>query len=407
MRKLTLSSFSKTLTKFLPTVFCSALILFSSAFGQTASRPNNKVLLPDRLGETFRAVGKTQTLSADQYSVLPDGDVYKEYWLESLTSGHYTDGKNSIAVEVFQMEFDSGAYGLFTFNRGKQTETRREFFTGRFFVSISSETIQSISLEPVIQTLKESLKSSNGELSPLPSHLPEEGKIAESEKYLVGPVALAKIAEFSNLPDFSDLKDVVTFSGGTEAVIARYLNGSSSLSLMIVEYHTPQQATDGHAQFQAWLGQLPEQERNQRLLKRIGNYVVATTAAQDLAIAENLVSQIKYTQVVYWEARKITDIPVAYRPPDPLAVQEMAQTASIMIRTFYWIGVMLFGAIVLGVISGGIFFYWNRYRRRKLGLDDIFSDAGGTVRLNLDEYLLSSTESTAGKTEEDEKLKRI
>ncbi|MBP6821421.1 MAG: hypothetical protein KA368_07750 [Acidobacteria bacterium] len=401
MPKLTQFFFSKTLLNFCAAVFCFWLILFSSAFSQAMTQPNNNLILPDRLGDTFHSVGKTKTLPANQCSVLPDGDVYKEYWLESLTSGHYTDGKNAIAIEIFQMQFDSGAYGLFTFNRGNQTEKRQEFFTGRFFVSISSETIKSISLEPVVQSLKEHLTSSEGELSPLPSHLPEEGKIADSEKYLVGPAALAKIEDFSNL------KDVVTFSGGTEAVIARYHNGSGNLSLMIVEYHTPQLATDGYVQFQNWLGQLSEQERNRRLLKRIGNYVVTTTGTQDLAAAEKLVSNIKYTQVVYWEARKITDIPIAYRPPDPLAVQEMSQTASIMIRTFYWIGVMLFGAIVLGVISGGAFFYWNRYRRRKLGLDDVFSDAGGTVRLNLDEYLLSPLESKTGKTEEDEKMNRL
>jgi len=63
-----------------------------------------------------------------------------------------------------------------------------------------------------------------------------------------------------------------------------------------------------------------------------------------------------------------------------------------LIRTFYWIGVMLTSAIVLGVVAGGLFFYWKRYRRRKLGLDDLFSDAGGTVRLNLDEYLLTTSE---------------
>lgn len=401
MPRLILSTLSKTLFSFCLAALCFAPVLFSSAVGQTANPPTNKTHLPDKLVETFHIVGKTRTLSSDQCSILPDGDVYKEYWLESLTSGHYTDGKNTIAVEIFQMQFDSGAYGLFTFNRGKQNETRREFFTGRYFVSISSETIKSIPLEPLILAIKENLNSSNGELSPLPSHLPEEGKIAESEKYLVGPAALAK------LEGLSDLKDVVNFSGGTEVAVARYLNGNTALSLMIVEYHTPQLATDGHAQFQAWFGRLSEQEKIQRLLKRIGNYVVTTTAAQDLANVERLVSQIKYNPVVYWEARKISDIPIAFRPPDPLAVEEFTQTASVLIRTFYWIGVMLFGAIVLGVVSGSVFFYWNRYRRRKLGLDDMFSDGGGTVRLNLDEYLLSPVDSTIGKTEEDEKLKRI
>jgi hypothetical protein len=54
---------------------------------------------------------------------------------------------------------------------------------------------------------------------------------------------------------------------------------------------------------------------------------------------------------------------------------------------------MLLSAILIGIIAGGSLFYWNRYRRRKLGLDDLFSDAGGTVRLNLDDYLLPPEET--------------
>ena len=49
---------------------------------------------------------------------------------------------------------------------------------------------------------------------------------------------------------------------------------------------------------------------------------------------------------------------------------------------------MITAAMLIGVIAGGSFFYYRRHRRRKLGLDDIFSDSGGTVRLNLDEFLL-------------------
>jgi len=388
-------------SKFL--IFCLAALCFVplnnlNAFGQTTNQTKAAFYLPDMLGDDFRIVGKPRILSAEQYSALSDGDVYKEFKLESLTSGHYTDGKNSMAINVFQVQFDSDAFGLLTFHQDKHPENGHKFFTGRYFVNISSETIKSISLDPIIQSLKEKLTSSNGELSPLPSHLPTDGKIEESERYLVGPVALTKVQEFS------DLKEVVNFSGGTEVALARYPNGSSTFSLMIVEYHTPQLATDGYTQFQNYFGRLSEQERNQRILRRIGNYIVITTPVQDLASAEKIVSAVKYTPVVYWEARKITDIPIAFRPPDPLAVEEASQTANMLVRTFYWIGVMLFGAIVMGVIAGGIFFYWNRYRRRKLGLDDMFSDAGGTVRLNLDEYLLSSIDSIAEKPGEKEKI---
>lgn len=378
----------------LSVALCFVPTTIFKAFGQTVNQAKEVVHLPEKLGESFRAVGKARMLTAEQCSTLPNADIFKEFSLESLTSGRYTDGKNLITVEVFQVKFDSDAFGLFTFTQSETPNTSFKFFDRRYVVRISSETLNSFQIDPVVQTLKEALISSNGDPSLLPSHLPVEGKIADSEKYLIGPAALARIQEFS------DLKEVVNFSGGTEVTIAKYHDGSATFSLMIVEYHTPQLATDGETQFQNYVSRLSDQERKQRLLKRIGNYVVITTAVQDLASAEKVVSAVKYTPVVYWEARKITDIPVAFRPPDPLAIQEVSQTANMLVRTFYWIGVMLFGAIVMGIISGGIFFYWNRYRRRKLGLDDVFSDAGGAVRLNLDEYLLPPP-----KTKEEKRVK--
>lgn len=376
-------------------VLCLMPILFFSAYGQPAnSSTGNKTLLPDKLTENWRAIGVARSLSADQISVLPDGDVYREYLAEHLISRHYSDGKNSLAIEVFRMKYDSGAYGLFTFNRARLTENRREFYAGRYLISLSSDTIISVPYQELIQVLKNNIAESNGEFPPLPSHLPTENKISDTDVYLVGSAALMKT------DGVSDLKDVVSFSGGTEVVVGKYRNESGFFNLAIVEYHTPQLATDGYSQFQTYFNNLPLEERSKRLLKRIGNYVVLTTSNQNIPNVEKIVSQIKYNPEVYWEGKKLSDIPIAFRPPDPLVFEEVSQTAKMLVRTFYWIGVMLFGAIVLGIISGWIFFYWNRYRRRKLGLDNIFSDAGGTVRLNLDGYLLTPGDSGGTNTDE-------
>lgn len=368
---------------------CLLLVWTSTGYGQTVNSPTSiKSALPEKLGEKWRSVDAIRMLSADQCAVLPDGDVYQEFLLEGLASRHYTDGQDTFAVEVFQMQFHSSAYGLFTFNRNKLAENRSEFFSGRYLVSLSSEKTNSVPQE-FVQALKNHLASPSSELPPLPSHLPEENKLANSEIYLVGPAALAR------LEGFSDLKDVVSFSGGTEIAFAKYRNGNSDFGLIIAEYHTPQLASDGYALFQNYFGNLSEQAKAQRLLKRVGNYIVLTTNVQDLAAAENVISKIKYNPGVYWEGKKLSQIPLAFRPPDPFALEEMSQTAQVILRTFYWVGIMLFVAIILGFISGWIFFYWTRSRRNKLGYDDVYSDAGGSIRLNLDDYLLSPGDSDA------------
>ena len=128
------------------------------------------------------------------------------------------------------------------------------------------------------------------------------------------------------------------------------------------------------------------------MLKRVGNYVVIAINVQDRGSAQNIVGQIKYEVKVHWAGRKLSDIPLEFRPPDPVALEEARRTVQVLLRSFYWIGAMLLSAILLGIIAGSSLFYWNRYRRRKLGLDNLFSDVGGSLRLNLDDYLLAPEE---------------
>ena len=134
----------------------------------------------------------------------------------------------------------------------------------------------------------------------------------------------------------------------------------------------------------------PQAEKEQRIVKRIGNYVVVANHIQDRAAAESLIKQIKYEMKIYWEGKKYSDIPLEYRAPDKTALAEAAETASVLLRAFYWIGIMVVSTVALGILSGGGYFYWRRYQRRKLGQENLFSDAGGTVRLNLDDYLLEA-----------------
>jgi hypothetical protein len=343
--------------------------------------------LPARLGARWRAVGPAQSLDARSFSILPNADVYKEYGLQRVISRLYTDGKTRAQVEVFELTFVSHAYGLFTFNRGLLPSTSREFYEGRYVVRASmsppnERPDHSLPDHSLFGAIKPNLIGGEGRLPSLPSRLPEQGKIAESEKYIVGPAALAK------LKSFGALKDLINFSVGVEVVTADYHGGDGQMSLIIVEYYTPQSASDGYAKFQSHLNALSQDEKERRLLKRIGNYVVEMANIQDMAMAQNVIGQIKYEASVYWVGRKFGDIPLEFRPPDPVAIEEAKRTTQVLLRSFYWMGAMIMSAFILGLAAGAALFWWNRYRRRKLGLDGIFSDAGGTVRLNLDDYLL-------------------
>ena len=113
----------------LSVALCFVPTTIFKAFGQTVNQAKEVVHLPEKLGESFRAVGKARMLTAEQCSTLPNADIFKEFSLESLTSGHYTDGKNLINVEVFQLKFDSDAFGYSPSLRAKHQTQVLNFST--------------------------------------------------------------------------------------------------------------------------------------------------------------------------------------------------------------------------------------------------------------------------------------
>jgi hypothetical protein len=374
-----------------------SILLFTAQGVQAQS--GDKELLPDRLGQRWRAVSPARVLDGQRLSGLPGADVFGEYGLQRLISRVYTDGHVESSVEVFELNQIPGAYGLFTFDRGQLPPNSREWRHGRYVVRVSGGEADADSGRQMFEAIKPDLTGGEGELPPLPLHLPETDKVADSEKYVVGPAALAR------LKNFGGLKDAIGFGVGAEVTTADYRSGGGQMNLIIVEYYAPQSAAEGESRIRDHFNTLPQAEKDRLILKRLGNYVIVMSNVQDMPAAQNIVGQIKYQKKIYWSGQKFTDIPLEVRPPDPLAVEDMTRTVKTMIRSFYMMGIAILTALLLGGAIGFSLFQWKRYRRRKLGMDDIFSDAGGTLRLNLDDYLLSDN-TQIDRSDESEKLTR-
>ena len=71
----------------------------------------------------------------------------------------------------------------------------------------------------------------------LPNYLSHKGQIANSTRYAGGPVALERIG--------SPIKaDLVDFAAGAEVVLSKYEADPGDATLTLIEYPTPQLATD-------------------------------------------------------------------------------------------------------------------------------------------------------------------
>jgi hypothetical protein len=328
--------------------------------------------LPDKLGDDWKATTPSRKSGADKIPEKADAKVLTEYGLQSITDRQYSNGKAKFTVEAFEMKYVSGAYGLWTFHRGSGGPS--QVFNGRFVFRFSGAD-QAV-IESVVLQLQGNLTSAS-ESPLLPTYLPEQSKILNSEKYLVGPEAVARISAIS------DLKDAVDFTGGTHAAVADYNNGNGKMSILLIEFTSPQFAADGLAKIQAHFHSLSQEEQKKRIVRRVGNYAVEAVNVSDAKAAEEVLKQIRYMVSVHWEGKNVSSIPIPFRPPDPTAIREAIQTGQFIVATFYWIGILLVGAVATGIFAGGAFFYWRHAQRRKLGLEDAFTDAGGMTRLNL------------------------
>lgn len=162
--------------------------------------------------------------------------------------------------------------------------------------------------------------------------------------------------------------DLVDFTGGNEAVTADYTAGK----LLIVEFVSPQVSFETDNQIKERLNRSPV---SNLFYRRIGNYNVFLFDGKDEASAEALLKQIKYEKSVKW----LGNDPFYYNR----AERNFVETASNMfIGTFLAIGALLVTMLTLGIVAGFIYFNYSKKRRDSLVA---FSDAGGMIRLNLDE----------------------
>lgn len=198
-------------------------------------------------------------------------------------------------------------------------------------------------------------------------HLPDwEKKVNEDASYARSLPALQKAA--GNLPAL----DAFSFDEGTEAATAKY----DGARLVIVEFPTPQHSVEADASINERIAQLRATGQPvPSAYKRVGNYSVFVFDAPDTASAEKLLSGVRYEKDVRWLGRN----PHA----DELVTRHVTSTMGSVIKaTLISTGLAIVLCLGVGGIIGGLVFL---RRRAQQTAQEIYSDAGGMLRLNLED----------------------
>jgi len=367
------------------TFFAAALLVFACAAAQAQAPGWANKLLPERLGD-FRAAG-----SVTQADAAPSKAAPQDYSINDAARREYrapAGGNYEVAYEVtvVQTASSSAAYSLLTARGlgepgagridlgGAEAVSRVNvgfvaFVKGPMYVSVAALTKPSGPHDAVslARAVAGSIEAGTTELPVLVVHLPEwERKVREGVGYAVSHAALLRAA--GELPAL----DAVPFDGGTEAVTARY----GDAQLVVVEFPTPQHAFDADAAISARINDFraagqpaPSQ------YKRVGNYSVFVFGEGDAGAADELISGVKYEKDVRWLGRNP-------RAEEIMTRRYTATMGGVLLTTLITTGLAILLCLGVGAVIGGTVFLRRRAQQAE---KEAYSDAGGMVRLNIEE----------------------
>lgn len=191
-----------------------------------------------------------------------------------------------------------------------------------------------------------------------------------------------------NLPDFDNVKSRAKFainveelraavgerpilanvdlSAGAEATSADYAAGK----LLIIEYPSPQASIEADEKFRTLLAA----EQN-TAYRRIGNYNALVFDTTDLAAANALLDQVVYEKNIQW----LGDNPFRISAERAFVIQ----TSELFVSTVIWIFMGIGLAVVVGIVTGAVFF---RIRRKERADNVAFANVSGMTILELDEF---------------------
>lgn len=365
----------------IPALF--SLLFLPLRAGAAVSADEAAKMLPDQLAD-FQGQGQA-SLPQNILSQYPA----EEYGVLSAAARQYVSTKGEkFRVYLIRTRSDSAAYALWTSVRRTQagfpdsirpgevgtasalSDRALTFFRGMSFVQIEQTAERTHAspqaLKELARNLAESMDKGEGEIPVLVKHLPGWEQSQGQAVYAVSLAALQKA-----IPNQPAL-DAVSFEGGGEAVTSTY----GRARLTIIEYTTPQIAADSDARIQERIRQLQSAgQPAPTAYRRVGNYSVFVFDAPDETTATQLIDQVRYEQVVQW----LGDNPRILERAQKEYMNTMGGTILAVLKAS---GLSLIVCFGIGGLVGALVFM---RRRAQAAAVEAYSDAGGMLRLNIDE----------------------
>src|ERR1035441_3548333 len=182
--------------------------------------------------------------------------------------------------------------------------------------------------------------------------MPHHDYIANTQKYVMGPAALAAQA-----PPVS--ADLVDFNSSSEVSLARYSTASGEATLMLISYPTPQMAAEhlrridaAHQMSQPQSGVSSVESSGSFFDKRTGPIVAIATGPVSDGDAKSLLGRVNWEASVTWN-----------QPTDNAQARDLYM---LILNIVVLCGILAGLAVVAGVAFGGIRILMKRWYPDKI-----------------------------------------
>jgi hypothetical protein len=284
------------------TVLLTSLSLFTTA----SVAQEGKTILPRIFaGWQLQKVDKfTDPAKADTVYA----DLLREYGLTAVETAQYSKQGRTMSLRAARFQDSSGAYGAYTFYRapemaaediGDQAASNFErilFLRGNLLVDVKMDRITPMT-GGELRELASALPKESGNSANLPSvtnYLPKQGLVANTTKYVSGPVGLARIEP--ELPS-----NQVDFSTGAEVASAEYKTGQGTANLLLISYPTPAVAGVRLRTLEQWHPSTAGSTNVPAVwTKRTGPLVALITGSISESEAKTLLASVNYDADVTW-----------------------------------------------------------------------------------------------------------
>jgi hypothetical protein len=307
-------------------------------------------------------------ISTDAAAADPtNAAVLKEYRFSDLALATYTrDDGRTLTLRAARFADASGAFGAYTFylqpemtkeqigDQGASLGQRVLFYRGHVLVDAQFSRESAMS-GAELRELAGALPRPNGNSANLPTFIefmPHRGYVANTQKYAMGPAALAAQA-----PPVS--ADLVDFNASSEVSLARYNTSSGEATLMLISYPTPQLAAEhlrridaAHQMAQPQAGVSSVESSGSFFDKRTGPILVIATGPVSDSDAKSILGMVNYEASVTWNT-----------PTDNAQARDLYM---LILNIVVLCGILAGLAVVAGVAFGGIRILLKRWYPDKI-----------------------------------------